>query len=141
MSQYSSVSKVRGYILDLQQRQGFSLFQHAGTVLGLILLSIHQVCGDLTLGVKLPEHEDVYSSTSRAKDKTALIESFTSVSSHIHDVTLRHVGNSALLTIHDQLPIMRNVGYTTYFDSECTKSAKFNIKTLHTLAGKSSHML
>jgi len=41
MSQYSSVSKVRGYILDLQQGQGISLCQHAGTVLGLILHSVH----------------------------------------------------------------------------------------------------
>lgn len=84
-----------------QQGQGFSLCQHAGTVVGLISLSVHYVCGDLILGVKLPEHEDVNSSASSAKDKTALSETFTSVSSHIHDMTLRHVGNSALLTIHN----------------------------------------
>lgn len=124
-----------------QQGQGFSLCQHAGTVVGLILLSVHKVCGDLILKVKLPEHEDVYSSASSAKDKTALTETFSSVSSHIHDVTLRHVGNSALLTIYDQLPIMRNVGYCIYFNSGCTKSAKFHIRTFHTLAGKSSHVL
>jgi hypothetical protein len=69
------------------------------------------------------------------------IVTFTSVSSCIHDVTLGHVGNSALLTIHDQLPTMRNICYCIDFNSGCTKSAKFNVRTVLALAGKSSHML
>jgi hypothetical protein len=87
-----------------QQGQGFLLCQHGETAPGLTLLSVHSVHGALILEVKLPE-QDVYSSTSSAKDKNALITSFTSVYPHIHDMMLSHVGNLALLTTHDHIPI------------------------------------
>jgi len=88
MSQYNSVSKMRGYILDdLPARAGiFTLpacWDCSGAHSALCPLGMW---GSYPGGKIAPE--DVYSSVSRAKDKTALIETFTSVSSHIHDVTL-----------------------------------------------------